>query len=83
MMIDGAMFHLHEEVLHDSKPSPHTLGGNSVVLGLFVTDPGAVMKKALETGTQEPGNMQDYNYRYRQASFADPFGHYWTVQKTI
>lgn len=83
MMIDGAMFHLHEEVLRDSKLSPHTLGGNSVVLGLFVIDPDAVIKKALEAGAKETGTLQDYDYGYRQGSFTDPFGHYWTVQKAI
>jgi len=27
--------------------------------------------------------VQDYNYDYRQGTFADPFGHQWVVEKKI
>lgn len=83
MMIDNAMFHLHEEVSRKSQLSPYTLGGNSVEIGLFVADPDTVMAKAIEAGAKEINPMQDYDYGYRQGSFIDPFGHEWTVQKTI
>lgn len=35
MSIQTAVFHLHEEVARDNQLSPLTLGGASVVIGLF------------------------------------------------
>jgi PhnB protein len=36
MMIEDALFHLHEQVSGERELSPGTLGGTCVVLGLFV-----------------------------------------------
>lgn len=83
MMIHGALFHLHEEVSRKVELSPKTLGGTSVILGLFVENPDAVMSKAVATGAKETTPMQDYDYGYRQGNITDPFGHHWTIQKSI
>ena len=83
MKIENALFHLHEEVGRDSNLSPQTLGGTSVILGLFVDDPDAVMTKAVAAGATETNPMKDYEYGYRQGSITDPFGHHWTIEKSI
>jgi PhnB protein len=53
MSIDGAMFHLHEEVSRINEMSPETLKGTCIAIGLFVDDPHAVMAKAIAAGGTE------------------------------
>ena len=82
LSLEGTLFHIHE----DSPPSrvnPQRLGSTGIELGVFAADPDAVMRQALLAGAKEANAMQDYEYGYRQGSFVDPFGHYWTVQKKI
>lgn len=83
LQIGDALFHLHEETPHKQRLSPHTLNGTPVELGLFVTDPDAVQRRAIAAGATETSPVQDYDYGLRQGSFTDPFGHQWTVQKWI
>lgn len=83
MMIEGALFHLHEEVSRDANLSPKTLGGTCVILGLFVEEPDGVVSKAIAAGATEIHPIQDYDYGYRQGDIRDPFGHYWTIEKSI
>jgi len=66
LMIDGALFHLHEEVSRISEMSPETLKGTSIAIGLFVNDPHAVMAKAVAAGGTELDPVTDYDYQYRQ-----------------
>jgi PhnB protein len=80
----GSLFHLHEEMPGSSeRRSPETLGGTSVLLGLFVEDPDQVMASALLAGGRQVSAMQDYFYGFRQGIVADPFGHQWMIQKKI
>jgi len=83
MSINGALFHMHEEVTRNNELSPETLKGTSIAIGLFVDDPHKVMAKAVAAGGTELDPVQDYDYDYRQGTFADPFGHHWVVQKKI
>jgi len=83
MMIETALFHLHEEVSREAELSPMTLGGTSVIVGLFVADPDEVMAKAVAAGAIETTSIKDYDYGYRQGNITDPFGHHWTVEKSI
>src|SRR5206468_11424214 len=46
MMIEAALFHIHEEVSRDYEFSPKTLGGTTVILGLFVDNSDEVVAKA-------------------------------------
>jgi PhnB protein len=82
--IGGSVFHLHEEVPSSpERRSPETLGGTSVLLGIFVEDPDAMMASALKAGGKQLSAMQDYFYGFRQGIVADPFGHHWMIQKRI
>ena len=83
MSIDGALFHLHEETTRVNELSPETLKGTSIVVGLFISDPHAVMKKAVAAGGVELNPVTDYDYEYRQGTLKDPFGHHWLLEKKI
>jgi PhnB protein len=83
LSIHGAVFYLHEELSWSKQRSPEGLGGTTVLLGIFVDDPDALMDKALAAGGQELHPMQDYFYGLRQGTVADPFGHHWMIQKRI
>ena len=50
MSIHGALFHMHEEVTRNNELSPETLKGTTIAIGLFVSDPHAVMAKRLRQG---------------------------------
>ena len=52
LVIEDALFHLHEEVARNGELSPGTLKGTSVILGLFVAEPDAFFAKAIEAGAK-------------------------------
>jgi PhnB protein len=81
--IGGAIFHIHEEKPSEGQFSPQTSGGITAVMGLMVSDPDAMMAKALAAGAKERRPMQDYDYGYRQGEVIDPFGHWWMFEKVI
>ncbi len=81
--INGAIFHLHETMRGLASLEPLSAKGVTTVIGLFVPDVDAVMRKAIEAGATEVNPPKDYEYGYRQGMFKDPFGHYWQVQKKI
>jgi PhnB protein len=83
MSIDGALFHMHEEVTRINELSPETLKGTCIAIGLFVNDPHAVMAKAVAAGGTEIDSVKDYDYEYRQGCVADPFGHHWLIEKRL
>src|SRR6266498_6017047 len=62
MIIEAALFHLHEEVSRDYEFSPKTLGGTT---GLFVANPYEVAAKAIAAGATEGTPVKDYDYGYR------------------
>ena len=83
MSIDGTLFHLHEESSRKSELSPETLKATTIAIGLFVSDPHAVMAKAMAAGGTELDPVRDYDYEYRQGCIADPFGHHWLLEKRL
>jgi PhnB protein len=83
MEIDGAMFHLHEEVSRKKQLSPEALKGTSLLIGLFTPDPDKLFQQAVSAGASAGDAMQDYDYGYRQGTVTDPFGHQWLIQKKI
>jgi PhnB protein len=83
LTIGGALFHLHEEMPGSRERSPESLGGTTVLLGVFSPDPDRLMATALAAGGRQLSPMQDYFYGYRQGVVADPFGYHWMLQKRI
>ena len=63
--------------------SPHTLGGTSVVLELYVDDVDLVFQKAIEAGGRIKLPVSDMFYGDRLGQFEDPFGHVWGIGTVI
>ena len=83
LFIDGALFHLHEETSKPDLLSPKKHNGITTLIGLFVPDVDAVMKRAIAAGAIETSPAQDYDYGYRQGQIKDPFGHQWLIEMKI
>ena len=83
MSIDGALFHLHEEITRNNELCPETLNGTCIAIGLFVVDVHGMMAKAVAAGGNVLDPVTDYDYEYRQGCVADPFGHHWLLEKKI
>ena len=83
LSIDGAIFHLHEEVLKKDSFSPEKHNGTTTIIGLFVSDVDALMNRAIAAGAEEISPAQDYDYGYRQGQIKDPFGHIWMIEMKI
>src|SRR5580704_14122263 len=83
MCIDGALFHIHEQMPGSVEMSPETLKGTSSAIGLFVPDPATTARNAVAAGARETSPVKDYDYGYRQGTVTDPAGHVWLIQKRI
>jgi PhnB protein len=83
LSINGAMFHLHEEVRRPGTFSPEKYNGTTVTIGLFVPDVDEYMNKAIAAGATVVSPAQDYDYGYRQGDVKDPFGHIWMFETKI
>ena len=83
LSIDGAIFHLHEEVAGSGSFNPEKYNGTTALIGLFVPDVDAVSRKAVAAGATETSPAQNYDYGYRQAEIKDPFGHRWLIEMKI
>ncbi|MFT3934018.1 MAG: VOC family protein [Chitinophagaceae bacterium] len=83
MLIDGAMFHFHEESYAGTNFSPAKYNGVTAIIGLMVADVDAVMKQAIAAGAKEKSPATSYDYGYRQGVLLDPFGHEWLIEMVI
>ncbi len=59
--------------------SPQTLGGSPVSLALYVADVDAMADRAVAAGATVVRPVKDQFYGDRSGTFADPFGHVWTI----
>jgi PhnB protein len=59
--------------------SPQSVGGTPVGLLLYVEDVDAVADRAVGAGATVIRPVQDQFYGDRSGTFADPFGHKWTI----
>ncbi len=78
--IDGAPFFLHEPV-KGKFASPGEIGRVTARIELFVDNPDAVIKRAVDAGAIGE-EVRDYKVSWgihRQGGFVDPFGHHWLV----
>lgn len=83
LSLEGRIFHLHEANVKKNQPDPEMTNGTTVMIGLFVDDVDAVIKKAIEAGAELIHAAEDFDYGYRQGEFKDPFGHLWLIEKKI
>jgi len=63
--------------------SPQSLGGSPVSILLYVKDVDEVARRAVAEGAKEIKAVQNQFYGDRSGTFADPFGHVWTVATHI
>jgi PhnB protein len=59
--------------------SPKSLGGTPVCLCLYVEDVDALAARAVAAGATQIRPVKDQFYGDRSGTFADPFGHIWTI----
>ena len=83
LSFNGAMFHIKQESIEQSRLSPATAKGYTTIIGVFVNDVDAVVDKAIANGAALLSAAKDYEYGYRQANIKDPFGHEWLIEKKI
>ena len=83
LLINGAMFYLHEQNKIKSQFSPKIINGTTVFIGLFVSDVDEVISKAIQSGATVVSPAQSYDYGYRQGEVKDPFGHVWLIEMKI
>src|SRR5262249_41030147 len=58
---------------------PESLGGSPFCLLLYVKDVDAAARQAKAAGAKEIRPVKDQFYGDRSGTFADPFGHLWTI----
>jgi len=83
LSLQGAIFHLHQEMPGEGERGPEAFGGTTVIVGVFADDPDALMNRAVAAGARVLKPMKSHVYGYRQGMLEDPFGHHWTLQKVI
>lgn len=81
--LDGMLFHLHEETANGREYAPASLGGTTVLIGLFVKDVDAQMQRSIDAGAELLSPATSYEYGYRQGQVRDPFGHCWMFESRI
>lgn len=92
LSIDGAPFFLaHESPPHGTR-GPASVGFTTVRIELFVDDPAAVHKRALDAGAIDHSPVREHTHetvgphpikRMQQGAVIDPFGHMWLVGKIL
>jgi PhnB protein len=79
MQIGDSRFMLADEHPEVGYRSPGSYGGTPVSLVLYVEDVDAVARRAVAAGAKEVRAVRDEFYGDRTGTFADPFGHTWTI----
>jgi PhnB protein len=70
---------LADEMPEMGSKSPQTLGGTPVSLMIYVRDVDAAAAQATAAGAKVIRPVKDQFYGDRAGTFADPFGHTWTL----
>lgn len=58
---------------------PRELGGTSMTLFFYVEDVDAVVRRAVDTGAELKGPVEDMFWGDRTGTVTDPFGHVWMI----
>jgi PhnB protein len=79
IMIGDSPIMMGDENPQMGATSPKTLGGSPVGICLYVKDVDAFAAQAIAAGASIERPVQDQFYGDRSGTFADPFGHKWTI----
>ena len=83
LSINGALFHIHEDKKSAGQFSPDSVGGTTVLVGIFVDDVDGFVNRAVEAGAELIAAPESYDYGYRQAEVKDVFGHVWLIEAVV
>jgi PhnB protein len=83
IQIGDSRIMLADEVPNMGFRSPSSLGGTGVGILLYVPDVDAAAKQATAAGAKELRPVKGQFYGDRAGTFADPFGHMWTLSTHI
>ena len=83
MSINGARFFLADESPELGNFSPQTVGGVTIRIGLFVSNPDEVAARAVAAGAKELYPVADQEYGYRLGCVIDPYGHVWEIARKL
>lgn len=79
LKIGDSVIMLGEENPEFGNKSPKTIGGTPVSLMVYVEDVDETVKRAVERGATQLGDVTDEFYGDRVGRITDPFGHEWHV----
>ncbi|MGZ8453399.1 MAG: VOC family protein [Candidatus Binatia bacterium] len=79
IQIDDSRIMLADEYPDMNFRGPHSFGGTSVHIHLYVQDVDRVVKRAVAAGAKVLRPVTDQFYGDRSDSLEDPFGHVWHV----
>jgi PhnB protein len=92
LSIDGASFFLAAEAPDYGTRGPASAGFTTVRIELFVDDPVAVHRRALEAGATDRSPVEEHEHltngpkpirRMLQGAVLDPFGHMWLIGRFL
>jgi PhnB protein len=78
LAVEGAEFWLADESPEHLNFSPETLGGGTVRMVMIVSDPDAVVARAVKAGAKVVVPVKN-DYGWRLGRVVDPYGHHWEI----
>jgi PhnB protein len=81
--IGDSIIMLADEAPQMGYRSPTSLGGSGTLILLYLEDVDRVAEQAIAAGAKVLQPVKDQFYGDRSGTFADPFGHLWTVATHI
>jgi len=79
LKIGDSMIFVSDEMPQSPAKSPKTLGGNTMVLNVYVPDVDTTFRQATEAGAKTAMPVADQFWGDRYGQFTDPFGYTWGV----
>jgi PhnB protein len=83
LAIEGARFRVADEAPEIGNLSPRTLKGTTVRINILVSNPDALVHRAVDRGGVQVAPVADQSYGLRQGRVADPFGHHWLIGRPL
>jgi PhnB protein len=82
LAVQGAKFWVVDESPEHLNYSPESLNGSTARMVLVVSDPVAVLAKAVAAGAKQIWPVREENGWY-MGRVLDPFGHHWEIGKPL
>lgn len=79
LKIGDSMIMLSDEMPQAAGRSPHSLGGSTAGMFLYVKDVDSVFNQAVAAGARADSDLADMFWGDRYGKLTDPFGHQWSL----